>query len=149
MGFNCILNKQPIISKPVNHPSRGQNLNSKKMIALDYLPLIAMGGILGLLGQSIRVLIGLRKTVQIAAAKESTLSKEIDFRRLLIGLFMGVVIGCLSLLLIQQAPDEPLIGNNIVAIIAIGYAGTDATEGLFNIYPPPKTKRQQNSDSIG
>ena len=119
------------------------------MIALDYLPLIAMGGILGLLGQSIRVLIGLRKTVQIAAAKESTLGKEIDFRRLLLGLFIGLVIGCLSFLLIQQAPDEPLIGNNIVAIIAIGYAGTDAVEGLFNAYPPPKAKREQNSGSIG
>lgn len=119
------------------------------MIALDYLPLITMGGILGLLGQSIRVLIGLRKTVQIAATKESTLSKEIDFRKLLVGLFIGLVMGCLSLLLIQQVPDEPLIGNNIVAIIAIGYAGTDAVEGLFKVYPPPKTRQEQNSDSIG
>lgn len=97
------------------------------MIAIDYLPLIALGAMLGVLGQSIRALIGIRK---IYVTRDNP-NKLIDIKYLMISLLIGFVIGCCGLLLIHQDYDEPLFSHHIMLIIALGYAGTDVVEGVF------------------
>jgi hypothetical protein len=113
------------------------------MLALDYLPLLALGIVLGFLGQSIRALIGLRK---VFLANNKVISK-INYKYLWLSLSIGSIIGCSGMLLIQQDFDEPLFYHHIMLIIAIGYAGTDAVEGLLFPRGLNKNNHSHNSEA--
>lgn len=97
------------------------------MIAWDYLPLIALGATLGVLGQSIRALIGLRKVFLL----KKKLTDVINLKYLFLSLLIGLIIGCCGVLIIHQDFDEPLFGHHILLIITLGYAGTDFIEGIL------------------
>jgi len=86
---------------------------------------IALGGVLGIIGQGIRVIIGLGK------AEPDTLPQP---GRLLYSLFIGLIAGALAMLVKTTKPEGKIIIDKelILAIIAAGYAGADFIEGIFN-----------------
>jgi len=99
---------------------------------------ILLGGLLGLLGQGIRMAIGLKKLSDANAQKD--VKEELNGGRLMVSLFIGFVAGALYILVngFQDNPDVQngeYIGNQFVfTVIAAGYAGSDFIEGLFNTY---------------
>lgn len=99
---------------------------------------ILLGGLLGLLGQGIRMAIGLKKLSDANA--RSNVKEELNGGRLMVSLFIGFVAGALYIL-VNGFQDNPnvvngeYIGNQFVfTVIAAGYAGSDFIEGLFNTY---------------
>ena len=99
---------------------------------------ILLGGLLGLLGQGIRMAIGLKKLSDANAQKDN--KEDLNGGRLMVSLFIGFVAGALYVLVngFDNKPDVAngeYIGNQFVfTVIAAGYAGSDFIEGLFNTY---------------
>ena len=80
---------------------------------------VAVGFGLGLVGQGVRILLGLYKTERVTA----------DVVRWVITLLIGGVAGALAALVFPWG--DQLEPGEIVAIIAAGYAGADFIEGIF------------------
>jgi hypothetical protein len=99
---------------------------------------ILLGGLLGLLGQGVRMAIGLKKLSDGNAQKE--VKEDLNGGRLLVSLFIGFVAGALYVLVNgfdDEMPekDRGYIGNQFIfTVIAAGYAGSDFIEGLFSTY---------------
>ena len=98
-------------------------------------------GLLGLIGQGIRVIVGLKKLREEATAQTAQAlpvasphaTKAIyddlfDGRKLWLSLFIGFIAGCLA----SFARTDPEFTREVqLAIIAAGYSGTDFIEGIF------------------
>lgn len=104
----------------------------------DTINYIIAGGLLGALGQGIRVVVGLKKLNQDNNVKaiEAQPVEEFSVSRLLLSIFIGFVAGAIGMLI--KNPDKEsgdrLDNESIIAIIAIGYSGADFIEGVFNTY---------------
>ncbi|WP_147367905.1 hypothetical protein [Fibrisoma montanum] len=102
---------------------------------------LLLAGILGLIGQGIRVIIGLKKLKEEAAtvaqeeaaappapAAKTVYDDLFDSRKLWLSLFIGFIAGCLANL---SRTDAEFSKDVQLAIVAAGYAGTDFIEGIF------------------
>jgi len=94
-------------------------------ILINYL---IAGGLLGIIGQSIRVIVGIRKM--------SSRQNAFDLNRLLGSLMIGFTAGAVGML--TMVFQEETIETNftfefqdILLLITIGYSGTDFIEGFF------------------
>lgn len=86
---------------------------------------ILLCGVFGLFGQLLRSVIGLYKIY--TDKTKGTIRKEFHWRRFLISLGIGFLIGGVSSLIYRQ----PLSNTDILGIIAASYAGTDWLEGFL------------------
>jgi hypothetical protein len=88
------------------------------MTILQWLFLLMLGSIMGMLGQAIRTLLGL-KTVGLAA---------FDWKLAAVNMFYGAVSGSLACLLVP--PGDPT-STTLLTLVSAGYAGTDFIEGIM------------------
>jgi hypothetical protein len=94
------------------------------MNAYEILANLILGIILGVLGQGIRVVVGLKKLSE----ESNSTDKNFDIKRLVLSLGIGGVAGGLSaIILLEQKLDKELL----LTIMASGYAGTDFIEGVL------------------
>lgn len=96
--------------------------------------IILLGGVLGVVGQGVRMMVGLKKLNESNENPERGATLEFDANRIWLSLFMGFVAGILSV--IVKGIDEKFVYTKEVAfaIIAAGYSGADFIEGVFNSY---------------
>lgn len=88
---------------------------------------VTLGILLGLLGQALRVVVGIKKEVDQATAAGKTLKDSFDSVRLAISLMIGGLAGGLGAI--------SLLGTEInrellLTLVAIGYSGADFIEGF-------------------
>src|SRR5580693_1273809 len=100
---------------------------------------IIAGGLLGTLGQGIRIAVGLKKLNEsnTASAIQNTPTEDFSTSRLMISILVGFVAGALALVLKgSDFIDEKsnFKSDAIITIIAIGYSGADFIEGVFKTY---------------
>lgn len=101
---------------------------------------IFYGGLLGIAGQGLRVMVGIKKVSDTSKAKNIQLKNLLDPQRIFISLLIGFLAGAIALIILAGFNPVFLFAantrQNIFAIIAAGYAGTDFIEGLMkNSYP--------------
>lgn len=108
------------------------------MNAIDWLTLIALGGMLGMVGQGARTVVGLKKAGDESTAQGQTLKDNFVTSQLVTSLMIGFVAGALGALGVMSGdistktnPGLLLNVEQVIAIIAIGYAGTDFIEGFM------------------
>lgn len=103
-----------------------------KTTVFDIINIIVAGGLLGILGQGIRMAIGLKKHSDANALKAAGDAEPVDTTRLWISIFIGAIAGALFLLVngTTRLDDREFL----FSVIAAGYSGTDFIEGLFNNY---------------
>jgi hypothetical protein len=100
--------------------------------AYDLLCFLFVGGLLGILGQGIRIIIGLKKLDQQRAIDEDK-AELFTSNRLFVSIFIGFIAGSLALL--TKWGTLPKFDHELIlTIITAGYAGADFIEGLFNTY---------------
>jgi len=100
------------------------NPNPKPMAPQQYLILILLGGILGTVGQLLRVIIGLKK------AADS--NQAIDYKRTSFSLVLSFAIGGVAGVLASlSAGDIAFDKSTMMAFLSAGYAGTDFIEGFM------------------
>jgi hypothetical protein len=108
------------------------------MIITEIINNVIAGGLLGSLGQGVRLAVGLKKLNAENSKKENEgEDKEpISSGRLILSIFIGFIAGAIGMLIKGStlAPNGNYNSESIVTIIAIGYSGADFIEGVFNTY---------------
>ena len=117
-------------------------------ITVEIIWQIILGGLLGALGQGLRVIVGLVKLNSEAKDKKTTISSLIDTSRLLLSLLIGFCAGALAMIGMTTFKADFLTGDKVkevlMGIIAAGYAGTDFIEGFMRKSLPADPARNNN-----
>lgn len=111
------------------------------MQTTEVLAQIAMGVLLGMMGQGARVVVGLKKAYDDAQAQNQSFKDEVfDGQKLGISLFIGALAGGLGVITLASFGNSDDFTKNIhdiaLKLLAIGYAGTDFIEGIIQKYLP-------------
>ena len=107
--------------------------------SLIVAPLL-LGGLLGIIGQSIRIIVGLKKTYDTSQQQHVPVKTLFDTRQFFISLLIGFIAGTLITLWkfnFGQGNQFDWSRDVVVEVIAVGYAGTDFIEGFVKKYLPP------------
>jgi hypothetical protein len=96
---------------------------------------ILVGGLLGIIGQGLRVIVGIKKMKDVQSQNKQNNSTipggDFDSKRLWLSIFIGFIAGALGGLFAVDL-KEPLKDKTVLAtLIAIGYAGVDFIEGFM------------------
>ena len=108
-----------------------------------WIILIILGGLLGMVGQGIRLAAGMKKLNDEAAAKEVEFRSLLHPSRIVITLVIGFVAGALGAIALVSGDVAPGASNSvkdsgtlqpvtIITLIGIGYAGTDFIEAFMS-----------------
>jgi len=99
------------------------------MTAIAWLEIVALGIMLGALGQGARTIVGLKKLNDYADGTGPS-SVLIDGMRLLISFGIGGVAGAFAAMTLI-ADLQKVLPEQLFAIAAAGYAGSDFIEGFI------------------
>ncbi len=95
---------------------------------------ILVGGLLGLIGQGIRVIVGIKKMSDIQLLNKANNTNlpggEFDLWRLIVSLFIGFIAGSIGGLFIVDLKGATN-KTALATLITIGYAGVDFIEGFM------------------
>jgi hypothetical protein len=96
------------------------------------LSIILLGALLGIVGQMIRVLVGLKK-LKDASETKSDFDDKFDLKKLILSLVYASIIGLAAgTLMAVDNLDKVWDRSTILAIVAAGYAGVDFIEGFLS-----------------
>jgi len=97
---------------------------------------ILLGGLLGVLGQGIRMAVGLNKlhTSNVTKALNNEDADNFSVSRLILSIFIGFIAGAIALLIKGGSITDANKTEYIFAIMAAGYSGADFIEGIFKTY---------------
>jgi len=100
---------------------------------------VVLGGILGAVGQGMRVIVGIKKQLEEASTSGKKWGDWFEMKQLLLSLLIALTIGGIAGVLgaIGLLGTE-ITKESIMALIATGYAGTDFIEGFMKTETPPK-----------
>lgn len=91
---------------------------------------VMLGGVLGMLGQALRVVVGLKKVHDESGEAGKPFAEVFNSSRLILSLLVGFVAGALTLLF-DEGVVKTVRMETVGLLLAAGYAGTDATEALM------------------
>lgn len=106
-------------------------MSDQPFLVAAFLNAALLGGLLGTVGQGVRAIIGLKKAREEAAQDGRTSAETLEPGRLLLSLAIGFVAGVLGLLTLDLGDGTRIAMQQVVTLIAIGYAGTDFIEGFM------------------
>ena len=93
---------------------------------------LLLGGILGAVGQCLRIVLGLKKIHDEAVQKNQRIRDLFDkgqmWTSFLIAFIVGTVAGILGII---DFMGQEITRQFILTLIGVGYAGTDFIEGLI------------------
>jgi putative chitinase len=105
----------------------------------DALKALLLAGLMGMVGQGARAIVGLKSMTDQAAAQGLDQNDLFRAARLLVSLMIGFVSGVAAafLLGIDKVVAVTAANNQVLlGLAAAGYAGTDAIEGFISRYLP-------------
>ena len=101
---------------------------------------LLLAGILGMVGQGARAVIGLKQLADNASNPKMPEIETFSAARLVVSLVIGFIAGVLSAMalgLLDATPTTGVLDNKtMLGLIAAGYAGTDVIEGFMSKYVP-------------
>ncbi|WP_422075193.1 hypothetical protein [Tranquillimonas rosea] len=100
-----------------------------EMTAQEWLVLLALGGGCGLTGQVARMVIGLKKLWSDSADMQEA-ERKLSPARLMLSLVIGAAAGALAAVVTVSAAGK-VNREEILGLIAAGYAGADFIEGAI------------------
>jgi len=116
------------------------------LTASAWLVLIALGGLMGMLGQGIRVIVGLKKAQDLAHQQGKTLAEKFEPSTLLVSLLIGFIAGALASLALSKV-NETISPQLLIGFMGAGYAGTDFIEGFIRKYLPGQTPEEPRGEA--
>lgn len=103
---------------------------------LDVSLQILCGGLLGMVGQGMRAVAGLKKSSDAATSAGQSLGDVFDGRALLISLLIGFVAGALAMLTAAWPGPLDVSRSLLATVVAAGYAGSDFIEAFLKTAAP-------------
>ncbi|MBC8037948.1 MAG: hypothetical protein H7X89_12110 [Rhizobiales bacterium] len=110
------------------------------MAALEILGALTLAGVMGMVGQGARAVIGLKKLSDANALKDPGETDIFIASRLVISLFIGFIAGVAAAVVIGLEKVMAVGVDNLdllIGLAAAGYAGTDAIEAFLARVGPP------------
>lgn len=104
-------------------------------MALYWVWIIALGALMGVVGQGLRIIVGLKKASDTAAALGRKFTEMIMPARLLISLLIGVLAGVMAAI-VTLTPGAAISREALLGLVAAGYSGTDFIEGFMARWLP-------------
>ncbi len=105
-----------------------------------FLTTLLLGGLMGLLGQGSRAVIGLKGVADAASAPSPSQDDVFRAARLYFSLMIGFLVGlAAAVIYLAGQPKDLLDWHTLVGFAAAGYVGTDFLEGFISNYLAPKT----------
>lgn len=103
----------------------------------DWILTLILGGLLGMIGQGIRVVVGLKKLNKTALDEQKPFKELFNGTELGLSLLIGFIAGSLAIIAMTWGnaavkPNKELF----TTILGAGYAGTDFIEGFISKYLP-------------
>ncbi len=107
------------------------------MASGEWIQLILLGALLGLIGQGVRVVVGLKKLYEDTSQKKKQFTDDFNATKLLVSLLIGVVAGAIAAISVASGNTPTNLGKELIlTLLAAGYAGTDFIEGFIKKYLP-------------
>lgn len=104
---------------------------STTLDAVSWLQVIGLGGAMGVLGQGIRAIVGLKKLNDTASGTTASLGDLIQPSRIWISFGIGFIAGALAAVsLITDLAH--VTTQQIFMLMAAGYSGADFVEGFMS-----------------
>ncbi len=124
----------------VEDPPNNPKPNKSNMKPIDYLVLILLGGILGAVGQLLRVVVGIKKSVDS--------NEKMDYKRTILSLVLAFAVGGVAGVLscISMTDINSFDKSTIFIFLAAGYAGTDFIEGFIRKNPTVTKTESRNEE---
>jgi hypothetical protein len=96
------------------------------MTAAELLPVLALGALLGAVGQILRSIAGLKKLKEDPSGK-------FDPMQLLISVIIGAAAGVVAMVTLEMTavPGVKMATQDIITVIAAGYTGSDFIEAFI------------------
>lgn len=103
--------------------------------AFGWILLLALGGLAGAMGQTVRMILGIKKLSVAAATAGTAIAGRIIPSQLVVSLAIGFIAGGLAAT--QLIGDlTHVTAQQILALAAAGYAGADFIEGVMSRIVP-------------
>lgn len=99
------------------------------------LTFVALGALLGLAGQGVRAVIGIKKEIDDPKNANKTVNEWFDGKEMTISFILGAVAGILAALT-QYASNVELTKNLLFGFVAAGYSGADFIGGFMQKWLP-------------
>lgn len=115
---------------------------------LDTLILLFVAGLMGMVGQGARTIVGLK---QVSDRSDTVPSQadEFDAARILVGLMIGFVAGVAAIVMSNTLFGvEQITPGFLLSLAAVGYIGVDAIEGLTNTIGGSKLLPKPTGESL-
>jgi hypothetical protein len=94
------------------------------MNAVDWLPVLTLGALLGAVGQVVRTIPGLKKLKDDPAAK-------FDPMQLMMSVIIGAAAGVVAMITLEVTSGKTIATQDIITVIAAGYTGADFIEAFI------------------
>jgi hypothetical protein len=95
----------------------------------DALQVAALGALLGATGQMVRVVAGLKKMHDTAAAAAVDSAQMFRWSEVVVSVLIGAAAGVLGAFALPLKVDD--VGKDLLTIVAFGYAGADFIEAFM------------------
>jgi hypothetical protein len=107
----------------------------------QWMMMVVLGGLMGMLGQGIRATVGIKKLYDKSAGDNSLVDAGFSAIRFILSLFIGFIAGALTALMLSDGQTETAASKEYMgALMTAGYAGADTIEGLANKMLPNRTQ---------
>lgn len=106
------------------------------MIASDLILVLAVGGLLGMVGQAIRTIVGLKKVYDQSVRQNTAFGELFQSNQIALSLLIGFVAGILGIIGFFDPASTKFTKDMLLTLIGIGYAGSDFIEGFIKKYLP-------------
>jgi putative chitinase len=119
-----------------------KSLPEAAMVVADTILTLLLAGLMGIVGQGVRAVVGLKKLHDENLAKDPSETDSFIASRLLISLFIGFVAGVVGAFGVGLAAFREPTGFSIellIGLAAAGYAGADIIEAFMARTPAIKT----------
>lgn len=92
---------------------------------------LLLAALLGMVGQVIRVVVGLKKESDQAAAAGKTLKQNFNAQELWVSIAISVAVGAVAGILSALTSGDITAPKAMLALVGAGYSGTDFIEGFM------------------
>lgn len=98
---------------------------------------LLLGGMMGVIGQGIRAIVGFKKVYDQALAEKTDFPSKFQTSVFFVSLFTGFVAGTLASIAISDDAGHVTFDKNmLLGLAAAGYGGADFVEGFAKKYLP-------------
>jgi hypothetical protein len=114
--------------------------------AEQWLAILAVGALAGAAGQGARVIVGMKKLGDEAQSLQSPLRSLVVPSQLFTSLLIGAIAGIIGV--IANGIGQNVEPKDVMALLFIGYAGTDFIEGIIRREKPAVTAVSPTTRSV-